>query len=344
MKINIGGVLIGDGEPVAIQSMTNKDTRDIKKTVYQIDELTDAGADIVRVTVPDKEAAEALKSIKKQIKIPLVADIHFDYRLAVLSAKNGADKIRINPGNIGGDDNVKAVVDACRERKIPIRIGVNSGSLPKSVIEKYPRPCPEAFIMAAEYHTSLLNKFDFNDIAISLKSSSVPLTVAAYRAFHKKYSYPLHVGVTEAGCEYDGIIKSAAGIGALLIDGIGDTIRISLTDNPVKEIKAGKSLLKALGLLKGYPEIVSCPTCGRTKVDIIKIANEITDKVSDIKKEVKIAVMGCAVNGPGEARDADIGIAGGDGCALLFKKGEIIRKIKEDEIIKTILEEVENFQ
>ncbi len=344
MKINIGGVLIGDGEPIAIQSMTNKDTRDVKKTVYQIEELTDAGADIVRVTVPDKEAAEALKSIKKQIKIPLVADIHFDYRLAVLSAKNGADKIRINPGNIGGDDNVKAVVEACRERKIPIRIGVNSGSLPKDVLQKYPHPCPEAFIMAAEYHTALLNKFDFNDIAISLKSSSVPLTVAAYRAFHKKYSYPLHVGVTEAGCEYDGIIKSAAGIGALLIDGIGDTIRISLTDNPVKEIKAGKSLLKALGLLKGYPEIVSCPTCGRTKVDIIKIANEITDRVSDVKKEVKIAVMGCAVNGPGEARDADIGIAGGDGCALLFKKGEIIRKIKEDEIIKTILEEVENFQ
>lgn len=343
MKLNIGGVLIGDGEKIAIQSMTNTDTRDVKKTVYQIDELTEAGADIIRVTVPDKEAAEALLAIKSKIRIPLVADIHFDYRLAVLSAKYGADKIRINPGNIGGDERVKAVVAACKERRLPIRIGVNSGSLPAEVLKKYPSPCPEAFSAAAEYHIALLNKFDFNDIAISLKSSSVPLTVAAYREFHKKYSYPLHVGVTEAGCEYDGIIKSAAGIGALLIDGIGDTIRISLTDNPVKEIKAGRSLLKALGLLKGYPEIISCPTCGRTKIDIIKIANEITDKVSGIEKEVKVAVMGCAVNGPGEARDADLGIAGGDGCALLFKKGEIIRKIKEDEIIKTILEEIENF-
>ncbi len=343
MKINIGGVLIGDGENIAVQSMTNTNTLDVNKTVYQIDALTDAGADIVRVTVPDKESAEALAEIKKRIKIPLVADIHFDYRLAVLSAENGADKIRINPGNIGGDENVKAVVDACKKRNLPIRIGVNSGSLPKDVVKKYPVPCPEAFLEAAEYHIGLLNKFDFDDIAVSLKSSSVPLTVMAYREFRKKHSYPLHVGVTEAGCEYDGIIKSAAGIGALLIDGIGDTIRVSLTDDPVKEIKAGRSLLKALGLLKGYPEIVSCPTCGRTKIDIIKIANEITDRVSNIKKEIKIAVMGCAVNGPGEARDADIGIAGGDGCALLFKKGEIIKKIKEDEIIETLLSEIDKY-
>lgn len=343
MKLNIGGVIIGDGENIAIQSMTNTDTRDVEKTVYQIDELTEAGADIVRATVPDKEAAEAFSEIRKRIKIPLVADIHFDYRLAVMAAENGADKIRINPGNIGGDENVRAVVSACKKRNIPIRIGVNSGSLPKNVLEKYSAPCPEAFLEAAEYHISLLNKFDFNDIAVSLKSSSVPLTVKAYRKFREKYDYPLHVGVTEAGCEYDGIIKSAAGIGALLIDGIGDTIRVSLTDNPVKEIKAGKSLLKALGLLKGYVEVVSCPTCGRTKIDLIKIANEITDRVSGIKKDIKLAVMGCAVNGPGEARDADIGIAGGEGCALLFKKGEIVRKIKEDEIIPVLISEIEKF-
>ncbi len=343
MKINIGGVIIGDGSPVAVQSMTNTDTRDVSKTVYQIDALTEAGADIVRATVPDKEAAEAFKEIKKRIKIPLVADIHFDYRLAVLAAQNGADKIRINPGNIGSEENVKKVTDICRERNIPIRIGVNGGSLPKEILEKYGKPTPEALVSAAKLNIDILNRLDYDNIAVSLKSSSVPLTVAAYRRFREEYAYPLHVGVTEAGCEYDGIIKSAAGIGALLCDGIGDTIRVSLTADPVAEIKAGRSLLKALGMLPDCPEIISCPTCGRTKIDIIKIANELNDRISGMKKKVKIAVMGCAVNGPGEAKEADFGIAGGDGCALLFKKGEIVRKIKEDEIIEVLLSEAENF-
>ena len=344
MKIRIGSVTIGENEKIAVQSMTNTDTRDVEATLRQIDALSDAGADIVRLTVPDNEAADAFGEIKKKTKIPLVADIHFDYRLAIAAAKAGADKIRINPGNIGSAEKVKAVTDVCRERGIPIRIGVNSGSLPKEVKEKYPAPCAEAFVEAAKSHIDILNNFDFDDIVISLKASDVKLTVEAYRKFREKYPYPLHVGVTEAGCEYEGIIKSSIGIGALLLDGIGDTIRVSLTADPVREIKAGRAILNSLGLLPDCPEIVSCPTCGRTKIDIIKIANEVNDKLSSVNKKIKIAVMGCVVNGPGEAADADIGIAGGDGCAVFFKHGKIVKKIREDEIISTLLEEAEKFE
>ena len=340
MKVKIGNIYIGDGEKILVQSMTNTKTSNVAATVKQIDELTEAGCDIVRVTVNDSEAAEAIKEIKNKIKIPLVADIHFDYRLAIEAIKNGVDKVRINPGNIGGEDRVKAVVDALKERKLPLRIGVNSGSLPKDILEKYKKPCPEALIEAAKIHIDLVNKFDYNNIVISLKSSDTKLTVDTYRKFKEQFDYPLHLGITEAGTAYSGIIKSAAGIGALLLDSIGDTIRVSLTANPVEEIKAGKEILRAVGILNDSVNIVSCPTCGRTQIDLIKIANEVTEAVKDIKKPIKVAVMGCVVNGPGEAREADIGIAGGDGCAVLFKKGEIIRKIKEEDIVKELLLEI----
>ena len=341
MKIRIGNIYIGDGEAVKVQSMTNTDTRDVESTIRQIKELEEAGCEIVRCTVPDMESAKALKEIKKQIAIPLVADIHFDYRLAIESVKNGADKVRINPGNIGGEDRVKAVVCALKERNIPLRIGVNSGSLPKEILEKYKHPCPEALIEAARIHIDLVNKFDYNNIVVSLKSSDTKLTVDTYRLFKKSFDYPLHLGITEAGTSYSGIIKSSVGIGSLLLDGIGDTLRVSLTADPVEEIRAGKEILRATGLLNDKVNIVSCPTCGRTKIDLITIANEVTKAVKDINKPIKVAVMGCAVNGPGEAREADIGIAGGNGCAVLFKKGEIIRKIKEDEIVKELLLEIE---
>lgn len=340
MKVKIGNIVIGDGEKIAVQSMTNTETKDVNATVRQIDELTDAGCDIVRVTVNDMDAADAVKEIKKRIKIPLVADIHFDYRLAIEAIKNGVDKVRINPGNIGGEDRVKAVVDALKERNLPLRIGVNSGSLPKDILEKYKAPCPEALIEAAKIHIDLVNKFDYDNIVISLKSSDTRLTVDTYRKFKEKFDYPLHLGITEAGTSYSGIIKSAVGIGSLLLDKIGDTIRVSLTANPVEEIKAGKEILRAAGILNDSVNIVSCPTCGRTKIDLIKIANEVTEAVKDIKKPIKVAVMGCVVNGPGEAKEADIGIAGGDRCAVLFKKGEIIRKIKEEDIVKELLKEI----
>ena len=340
MKVKIGNIVIGDGEKIAVQSMTNTETKDVNATVRQIDELTEAGCDIVRVTVNDMDAADAVKEIKKRIKIPLVADIHFDYRLAIEAIKNGVDKVRINPGNIGGEDRVKAVVDALKERNLPLRIGVNSGSLPKDILEKYKAPCPEALIEAAKIHIDLVNKFDYDNIVISLKSSDTRLTVDTYRKFKEKFDYPLHLGITEAGTSYSGIIKSAVGIGSLLLDKIGDTIRVSLTANPVEEIKAGKEILRAAGILNDSVNIVSCPTCGRTKIDLIKIANEVTEAVKDIKKPIKVAVMGCVVNGPGEAKEADIGIAGGDRCAVLFKKGEIIRKIKEEDIVKELLKEI----
>ena len=340
MKVRIGDIFIGDGEKIAVQSMTNTDTRDIKATVNQIKALEDAGCDIVRCTVPDMEAAAAIKEIKKQINIPLVADIHFDYRLAIESVKNGVDKVRINPGNIGGEDRVKAVIMALKERNIPLRIGVNSGSLPKDVLEKYKKPCAEAFVEAAKTHIDLVEKYDYNNIVVSLKSSDTKLTVDTYRLFKERFSYPLHLGVTEAGTTYSGIIKSSVGIGALLLDGIGDTIRVSLTADPVEEIKAGKEILRAAGLLNDSVNVVSCPTCGRTRIDLISIANKVTEAVANINKPIKVAVMGCAVNGPGEAREADIGIAGGDGCAILFKKGEIIRKIKEEDIVSELLLEI----
>lgn len=340
MKVRIGDIFIGDGERIAVQSMTNTDTRDVKATVNQIKALEDAGCDIVRCTVPDMEAASAIKEIKKQINIPLVADIHFDYRLAIESVKNGVDKVRINPGNIGGEDRVKAVIMALKERNIPLRIGVNSGSLPKDVLEKYKKPCAEAFVEAAKTHIDLVEKYDYNNIVVSLKSSDTKLTVDTYRLFKERFSYPLHLGVTEAGTTYSGIIKSSVGIGALLLDGIGDTIRVSLTADPVEEIKAGKEILRAAGLLNDSVNVVSCPTCGRTRIDLISIANKVTEAVANINKPIKVAVMGCAVNGPGEAREADIGIAGGDGCAILFKKGEIIRKIKEEDIVSELLLEI----
>lgn len=340
MKVKIGNVFIGDNEKVLIQSMTNTDTRDIKKTVKQIDELTEAGCDIVRCTVPDMESAYAIKEIKKQIKIPLVADIHFDYRLAIESVKAGVDKVRINPGNIGGFDKVCEVVKALKERNIPLRIGVNAGSLDKKILEKYGKICPEALVESAKEHIDLVNRCDYDNIVVSLKCSNTRLTVDGYRLFNKKFDYPLHLGITEAGTTYNGIIKSAVGIGSLLLDGIGDTVRVSLTADPVEEIKAAKSILSAVGLSENSVNVVSCPTCGRTKIDLIKIANIVTDAVENIKKPITVAVMGCVVNGPGEAKEADIGIAGGDGCAVLFKKGEIVRKIKEEEIAEVLLSEI----
>ena len=341
MKVKIGNVVIGDNEKIAIQSMTNTDTRDYIKTAYQIRELEEAGADIVRCTVPDMEAANAIKEIKKRVNIPIVADIHFDYRLAIESVKCGADKVRINPGNIGDDERVLKVVNCLKERDIPMRIGVNSGSLPSEILEKYKKPTPEAMFEAAKKHIDLVNKFDYDNIVISVKASDTSLTVNTNRLLNKHFKYPLHLGVTEAGTTYNGIIKSAVGIGALLLDNIGDTIRVSLTDNPVEEIKAAKSILKAVGISDGTPYIISCPTCGRTKIDLISIANQVEDAVKNIKKPIKIAVMGCAVNGPGEAREADVGIAGGDGCAVIFKKGEIIKKVKEEEIVSELLSEIE---
>ena len=340
MKVKIGNVFIGDNEKVLIQSMTNTDTRDIKKTVKQIDELTEAGCDIVRCTVPDMESAYAIKEIKKQIKIPLVADIHFDYRLAIESVKAGVDKVRINPGNIGGFDKVCEVVKALKERNIPLRIGVNAGSLDKKILEKYGKICPEALVESAKEHIDLVNRCDYDNIVVSLKCSNTRLTVDSYRLFNKKFDYPLHLGITEAGTTYNGIIKSAVGIGSLLLDGIGDTVRVSLTADPVEEIKAAKSILSAVGLSENSVNVVSCPTCGRTEIDLIKIANIVTDAVENIKKPITVAVMGCVVNGPGEAKEADIGIAGGDGCAVLFKKGEIVRKIKEEEIAEVLLSEI----
>lgn len=331
--MNIGNVKIGKGEKIAIQSMCNTDTRDVKKTVSQILELEAEGVHIIRVAVPDMEAAAAISEIKKQIHIPLVCDIHFDYRLAIESAKNGADKIRINPGNIGGEDRVKAVVDICRERNLPIRIGVNSGSLPK----EFEKPSVEAFIAAAKIHIDLLNKYDYDNICISLKSSDTKLTVDSYRAFSKLYNYPLHLGITEAGTTYQGIIKSAVGIGALLLDGIGDTIRVSLTANPIEEVRAAKGILKACGLMKDGVEIVSCPTCGRTKIDLIGIASQVENALKDVKKPLKVAVMGCVVNGPGEAKEADYGLAGGDGVGIIFKKGEIVKKVAENELVSELV-------
>ncbi len=340
-KIRVGEVFIGGGAPVTVQSMTNTDTRNTAATIDQIGRLQEAGCDIIRVAVPDNEAAEAVKAIKKAIRIPLVADIHFDYRLALACIANGADKIRLNPGNIGGRDRVHKVVEAAREREIPIRIGVNSGSLEKHILAKYGAVTPEGMVESALDHAGMLEEFGFQDIAFSLKASSVPMTIAAYRLMSQKTDYPLHIGVTEAGTLFAGTVKSAAGIGCLLSEGIGDTLRVSLTGDPLQEIRVGIELLKALGLRKSGVEFISCPTCGRTQIDLIKVANEVEQRLAGCEKNIRVAVMGCAVNGPGEAREADIGIAGGNGEALLIRKGEIIRKIPQDRIVEELLAEIE---
>lgn len=344
-QIMVRDVPIGGGAPIAVQSMTNTDTRDAKATLAQIHALAEAGCDIVRCAVPDAQAAEALKEICAKSPIPVVADIHFDYRLALASIEAGVDKIRLNPGNIGGADRVHAVVQAAKERKIPIRIGVNSGSVEKHILEKYGSPTPEAMVESALYHVGLLNDCGFDDICISIKSSSVPYTMQAYMLTHEKTNYPLHLGVTEAGTEYMGTIKSAAGIGGLLALGVGDTIRVSLTDDPVKEIYAAKAILKAVGRAEDGINVVSCPTCGRTRIDLIGIAKEVEQRCMNIHgKKLKVAVMGCAVNGPGEAREADLGIAGGDGVGLIFRKGEIIKKVPQEQLVDELMNMIEHFE
>lgn len=339
-QIFVGNVPVGGGAPIAVQSMTNTDTRDAQATLAQIERLASAGCHIVRCTVPNMAAAEAMKTICAHSPIPVVADIHFDYRLALASAEAGVSAIRINPGNIGAEERVKAVAEACRAKHIPIRIGVNSGSIEKHILEKYGSPTPEAMVESALYHVSLLNRYDFDDICISLKSSSVPTTMKAYQLMHEKTNYPLHLGVTEAGTEYMGTIKSAAGIGGLLALGIGDTIRVSLTADPVHEITAAYAILKAVGLNDTGVNIISCPTCGRTKIDLIGIANEVERRVAGLDAKLKVAVMGCVVNGPGEAREADIGIAGGDGVGMIFRHGEILRKVPQEQLVDELMKEI----
>ncbi len=339
-QVKVKDLVLGDGS-VSIQSMLNTKSYDIPGSVEQAVRLEQAGCEIIRAAIPNKEAVALIPAIKEKVSVPLVADIHFDYRLALECAAAGIDKIRINPGNIGSDDRVHEVVKACRAKNIPIRIGVNSGSVEKSILAKYGAPTPEALVESALYHVRLLEKFDFNDIVISIKSSDVRTMIAAYELMHQSASYPLHLGVTEAGTKHMGIIKSAIGIGSLLAHGIGDTIRVSLTADPVEEVYAAKDILKALDLRRDGVQFVSCPTCGRTRIDLIGLANRVEEALKDCKKNIKVAVMGCIVNGPGEAREADIGVAGGDGCGILFKKGEIIRKVPEEEIIPALLEEVE---
>ena len=340
-KVFAGGVPIGGGSPVTVQSMLNVPAHDTEGNISQARALEAAGCDIVRISVPDTEAVKTLAAVKESVSVPVVADIHFDYRLALESVAAGADKIRINPGNIGSDDKIKAVAAACRSTGIPIRIGVNSGSVEKSILAKYGSPTPEAMVESGLFHISLLEKFDFDDIVLSLKSSDVTATYKAYVLASEQCRYPLHLGVTEAGTAETGALKSAAGIGGLLLRGIGATIRISLTDDPLKEVETGKKLLKALGLRRGGIKFISCPTCGRTKINLIGIANETEKRLSGLDKDITVAIMGCAVNGPGEAREADIGIAGGDGCGVLFKNGEIIRKIPEERLLDELIKEIE---
>lgn len=339
-KVTVGGVEIGGNAPISVQSMTNTDTRDVEATVSQIARLTEAGCQIIRCAVPDMEAAKAIAEIKKRISIPLVADIHFDHRLALEVIKGGVDKVRINPGNIGSRENVKAVADACKERNIPIRIGVNGGSLEKELLAKYGHPIADALVESAMGHIKILEDLDFGDIVVSIKVSDVPTMIEAYRKFDKASDIPLHIGVTEAGTLRSGIIKSSAGLGALLAEGIGNTMRVSLTADPVEEIYAANDILKVMGLKKSGAMLVSCPTCGRTKIDMIPLAEKVEKMIANIDKPIKVAVMGCAVNGPGEAREADIGIAGGDGEGLIFKKGEIIRKVPENKLLEELKKEL----
>ena len=338
-KVKVGNITLGDGN-IYIQSMLNVPASDVEGNVRQAAELEQSGCEILRVSVPSMEDVRLIPAIKSKISIPLVADIHFDYRIAIRCAEEGVDKLRINPGNIGSKDNVAKVSNICKSKNIPIRIGVNSGSVEKDLLEKYGAPCADALVESAVRHIKLLEEQDFHDIVISIKASSVPTMIEAYRKLDKLCDYPLHLGVTEAGTERMGIIKSAVGIGSLLCDGIGDTIRVSLTENPTLEVKAAKDILAAVGKRCDAVEIVSCPTCGRTQIDLISLAHTVETATADIHKNIKIAVMGCAVNGPGEAKEADIGIAGGKGEGLIFKKGEIIRKVKEEELLTALMDEI----
>ncbi len=341
IQVKAGNVLIGGGAPVSVQSMLNVPSTDIEGSVAQAKRLEEAGCQIIRAAIPDMDAVRLIPALKEAVSVPIVADIHFNYKLALEACAAGVDKIRINPGNIGSDDRVKAVADACKSRDIPIRIGVNSGSLEKEILAKYGHPTPQALCDSALYHASLLEKFDFYDIVLSMKSSTVSTMIQAYELAAAQCDYPLHLGVTEAGTERMGVIKSAAGLGALLTKGIGDTIRVSLTADPVREVYAADDILRALDLKEGGVQFVSCPTCGRTRIDLVKIANEVEDRLRGCTKNIKVAVMGCVVNGPGEAREADIGIAGGDGCGLVFKKGEVIAKVDESRLVDALMEEIE---
>jgi (E)-4-hydroxy-3-methylbut-2-enyl-diphosphate synthase len=341
-EITVRGLKIGGQTPVTVQSMCNTKTWDVEATLKQIRAFQAAGCDIVRLAIPDVRSAEALSAIRDGTDMPLVADIHFDYKLALMAAERGIDKIRINPGNIGGEEHVKAVAEACRTRNIPIRIGVNAGSLEKKLLEKYGHPCPEAMVESARSHARMLEKYGFGDICLSLKTSSVPLTVASYRLAAETFDYPLHLGVTETGTEYNGTIQSAVGIGTLLCEGIGNTIRVSLTADPVKEVTAGIAILKAAGLRKGGVKFVSCPTCGRTEIDLISLATEVEKRVAGVDRDITVAVMGCVVNGPGEAREADYGIAGGVDRGLIFKKGEVIGTYPYDRLLDVLINMIKN--
>lgn len=340
-KVYVGSVAVGGGSAVTVQSMLNMPSYDIERSVEQAKALEAAGCEIIRAAVPDTEAVKLIWALKNTISVPIVADIHFDYKLALESVAAGVDKIRINPGNIGDESRVKAVADACKLKGIPIRIGVNSGSLEKEILAKYGAPTADALVESALYHASLLEKFDFDDIVLSMKSSTVSVMYEAYVKATEKCRYPLHVGVTEAGTERSGVINSAAGIGGLLLRGIGDTVRVSLTDDPVKEVRAAKDILKAVGLRNEGVKIVSCPTCGRTRIDLVTLAKRVEEALADCDKNITVAVMGCVVNGPGEAKEADIGVAGGDGCGLIFKKGEILRKVPEEKLLEELLFEIE---
>ena len=341
-QIRVGGVAVGGSAPVSVQTMCSTKTWDVEATVRQIRAMQAAGADIVRIAVPDMEAARAVSAIKEQVEVPLVADIHFDYRLALEAAARGIDKIRINPGNIGGEENVRAVAEACRARGIPIRIGVNAGSLEKRLLEKYGHPCAEAMVESARDHARLLERWGFEDICLSLKTSSVPLTIETYRLASQVFDYPLHLGVTETGTEWNGTIQSAVGIGTLLCEGIGNTIRVSLTADPVREVSAGIAILKAAGLRPGGVRFVSCPTCGRTEIDLISLATEVENRVQDMDRDITVAVMGCVVNGPGEAREADYGIAGGKGKGILFKKGVVLGTYPYEELCDRLIDLIES--
>ena len=341
-EITVRGLKIGGQAQVTVQSMCNTKTWDVEATLKQIRAFQAAGCDIVRLAIPDVRSAEALSAIREGTDMPLVADIHFDYKLALMAAERGIDKIRINPGNIGGEEHVKAVAEACRSRNIPIRIGVNAGSLEKKLLEKYGHPCPEAMVESARSHARMLEKYGFGDICLSLKTSSVPLTVASYRLAAETFDYPLHLGVTETGTEYNGTIQSAVGIGTLLCEGIGNTIRVSLTADPVKEVTAGIAILKAAGLRKGGVKFVSCPTCGRTEIDLISLATEVEKRVAGVDRDITVAVMGCVVNGPGEAREADYGIAGGVDRGLIFKKGEVIGTYPYDRLLDVLMDMIIN--
>ena len=340
-QIRVGDLVIGGSARVTVQSMCNTKTWDVQATVQQIKDLRAAGCELVRLAIPDMRAAQAVEAIKEQVDLPLVADIHFDHKLALAVAERGIDKIRINPGNIGAEENVKAVAEACKAQGIPIRIGVNAGSLEKRLLEKYGHPCPEAMVESARDHVRLLEKYGFEDICLSLKSSTVPLTIAAYRLAAECFSYPLHLGVTETGTEWNGTIQSAVGIGTLLSEGIGNTIRVSLTADPVKEVSAGIAILKAAGLRPGGVKFVSCPTCGRTEIDLIGLAKQVENRVRDLNRDITVAVMGCVVNGPGEAREADYGIAGGKDKGLLFKKGQVLGTYPYERLCEALMDLIE---